>query len=264
MRTRGLVIFDAFNTLVTSRQGSKRTFLAGLAQTGIRASTAMLADLQAASEGLDHSRWSSSRTAYCRWATKTLDALAQVGARQAANSGGVLGTGLVGQLAPRVVPALEQWHQAPMVALPGTADCLARLKQAGFAIALCSNWGWDLAADLAGTGLAGYIDVFVTSAEAGYRKPHTHIYHATLELAGFRAEDAVFVGDSLRTDAVGPQRAGIRSVLVTQAEEQVHREQVASLGDATRLILRGHAPLYGMPSRKPEEVPCEDGAIGVA
>ena len=160
MRTRGLVIFDAFNTLVTSRRGSKRTFLAGLVQAGIRASTAMLANLQAASEGLDHSRWSGSRAAYCGWAAETLAALAQVGVRPGTDLGSVPGTSLVGQLAPRVVPALEQWHQAPMVALPTAADCLARLKRAGFAIALCSNWGWDLALDLAGTGLAGYIDVF--------------------------------------------------------------------------------------------------------
>lgn len=239
MRTMGLVIFDAFNTLVTSRRGSKRTFLAGLVQTGIRASRATLSYLQAASEGLDHSRWSDSRTAYCEWTTETLAAVAQVGARLGAELGRVPGADLVGQLAPRVVPALEQWHQAPMVALPGAADCLASLKQAGFAIALCSNWGWDLAADLAGTGLAGHIDVLMTSAEAGYRKPHTRIYQATLDLAGFRAEDAIFVGDSLRTDALGPQRAGIRSVLLTRAKEQVHREQVASLGDAAHLILRG-------------------------
>jgi HAD superfamily hydrolase (TIGR01509 family) len=238
MRTRGLVIFDAFNTLVTSRRGSKRTFLAGLAQSGIRPSAAMLADLQAASEGLDHSRWSSSRTTYCGWTAETLAALTQVRTRRGADSGGVPGADLVSRLAPRVVPALEQWHQAPMVAMPGAPDCLSKLKRAGFAIALCANWGWDLTADLVGTGLADYIDVFVTSAEVGYRKPHTRIYQATLELAGFKAEDTVFVGDSLRTDALGPQRAGIRSVLVTRADEQVHREQVASLDDAARLILR--------------------------
>lgn len=252
MRTRGLVIFDAFNTLVTSRRGHKRTFLAGLVQAGIRASTATLADLQAASEGLDHSRWSGSREAYCGWAAETLAALAQFSAGLGADLG-VTGTGRVGQLTPRVVPALEQWHQAPTVALPGAADCLAKLKRAGLTIALCSNWGWDLAADLAGTGLAGYIDVFVTSAQAGYRKPHTRIYQATLERAGFMAEDAVFVGDSLRTDALGPQRAGIRSVLVTRAQEQVHREQVASLSEAARLILRGHTPPHVTSSRKPND-----------
>src|SRR6266704_1225688 len=68
------------NQLVTSRRGSKRIFLAGLVQAGIRASTAMLADLQASSEGLDHSRWSGSRAVYCGWAAETLAALAQVGA----------------------------------------------------------------------------------------------------------------------------------------------------------------------------------------
>jgi putative hydrolase of the HAD superfamily len=241
MRTTGLVIFDAFNTLITSRRGHKRTFLAGLVQAGIRAPTALLADLQAASEGLDHSRWSGSRAVYCGWTAETLATLAQADAGPDTDFDSVTGTSRVSQLTPQIVPALEQWHQAPMVALPGAEDCLARLKRAGLTIALCSNWGWDLAADLAGTGLAGYIDVFVTSAQAGYRKPHARIYKATLESAGFMAQDAVFVGDSLRTDALGPQHAGIRSVLVTRAEDQMHQEQVASLSEAVRLILRGPA-----------------------
>src|SRR6185437_12932711 len=143
---------------------------------GIRPSRAMLADLQAASEGLDHSRWSDSRAAYCGWTTETLAAITQADGALGAVLGRVPGADLVGQLAPRVVPALEQWHQAPMVALQGAVHCLATLRQAGYSIALCSNWGWDLATDLAGTGLAGFIDVFVTSAQAGYRKPHTRIY----------------------------------------------------------------------------------------
>jgi hypothetical protein len=107
MRSGGLVIFDAFNTLVTSRRGSKWTFLAGLAQAGLNSSRAMLRELQAASEGLDHSGWSGSRPAYCGWATETLAAVARTGGDLSA------------RLAPQVVPALEQWHQAAMVALPG-------------------------------------------------------------------------------------------------------------------------------------------------
>jgi len=46
VRTRGLVIFDAFNTLVTARRGSKQTFLTGLVQAGINASATMLTKLQ--------------------------------------------------------------------------------------------------------------------------------------------------------------------------------------------------------------------------
>jgi putative hydrolase of the HAD superfamily len=227
LRATGLVIFDAFNTLITSRQDSKQTFLAGLAQVGLDASERTLKQLQAASEGLDHSEFSCSRQTYCGWAEATLSSAAQAG------------TVMPAGLARRVVPALEQLHQAPMVALPGAVDCLAALRQAGFTVALCSNWGWDLAADVAGAGLAGYIDVFITSAQAGYRKPHPRIYQAALERAGFGADDAVFIGDSLRTDVLGPQRAGIRSVLLARdARKQLHREQVTSLASATDLILR--------------------------
>jgi len=227
MAARDLAIFDAFNTLVTSRPGYRQTFLAGLVQAGISASADTLTTLHAASEGLDHSEWSGSRDAYCGWATETLTSLAQAGAD------------LDAELSPRVIPALEQLHQAPMVALPDAADCLALLKRAGFTIAVCSNWGWDLAADLAATGLTGWIDVLVTSAQAGYRKPHPGIYQATLDLTGCSAADAVFIGDSLRTDALGPQRAGIRSVLLAPgARTRIHTEQVASLADAARLLRR--------------------------
>ena len=136
MRTMGLVIFDAYNTLVTSRQGSKRTFLAGLVQTGIRASTAMLADLQAASEGLDRSRWSNSRVAYCGWAAETLAALAQAGAGLGADLGRVPGTDLVVRAENHVHRSDQQGchpsrlivmitGHVPAVRLPSDhADCL--------------------------------------------------------------------------------------------------------------------------------------------
>jgi putative hydrolase of the HAD superfamily len=232
MRSRGLVIFDAFNTLVTSHRGSKRTFFAGLARAGLNSSRVTLMELQAASEGLDHSAWSGSRPTYCGWATETLAAVAQAGGD------------LPLSLAPHVVPALEQCHQAAMVALPGASDCLTELRRAGFTIAVCSNWGWDLASDITAAGLAASIDVFVTSAQAGYRKPHPRIYHDTLEQAGFRAQDAVFIGDSLRTDVLGPQRIGIPAVLVAAPPTlQTGHGQVASLAEVPGLLLGTSPPI---------------------
>jgi putative hydrolase of the HAD superfamily len=179
MNTRGLVIFDAFNTLVTARRDSKGTFLAGLAQAGLETTPSMLARLQAASEGFDHSAWSGSRQSYVDWATETLRVAGKAGA--------------VSEVVPCIVPALEQLHQAPMIALPGAVGCLRKLRAAGFAIAVCSNWGWDLRADLESTGLLEEIDVLVPSAQAGFRKPHPRIYESTLALSGFAAEEAFFV-----------------------------------------------------------------------
>jgi putative hydrolase of the HAD superfamily len=115
--------------------------------------------------------------------------------------------------------------------------CLRKLKAAGFAIAVCSNWGWDLEADLEAAGLTGDIDIFITSAQAGCRKPHPRIYRSTLELAEVSAAAAVFVGDSLRTDVLGPQRVGIRSVLLAPTEtEEFGGERVATLAEVTHLL----------------------------
>jgi putative hydrolase of the HAD superfamily len=229
MSTGRLVIFDAFNTLVTARPGSTATFLDGLTSAGLDASPSLLAELQAASEGLDHSAWSASRQSYVEWATATLRTVKEAGVRPGSD------------LDCWVVPALEQLHQAPMVAMPGAGSCLEMLKAAGFTIAMCSNWGWDLRQDLDDTGLTANVDVLVTSAQAGCRKPHPRIYRSTIDLAGFAADDAVFVGDSLRTDVLGPEKAGIRSVLLArEPTEAFQGEQVGSLAAVARLLIDGN------------------------
>jgi putative hydrolase of the HAD superfamily len=228
MHTRRLVIFDAFNTLVTARPGSQDTFLAGLKGTGLDASASLLAELQAACEGLDHSARSGAREAYIGWARDTLSKVRQAGGSIAAD------------LAPRVVPALEQLHQAPMIPLPGAAACLRTLKAHGFAVAVCSNWGWDLREDLEATGLTADIDIFVASAQAGWRKPHPRIYQSTLDQAGFDAGEAVFVGDSFRTDFMGPRSAGIRPVLLAgDAGKAFDGERAPSLAAVSRLLTTG-------------------------
>ena len=202
-----LVIFDAFKTLVRPVPGFENTFTTALAALGVRSSSSVIADLQSASEGLDHWRWSGSREAYSQWTYETLTAGA---------------TDLLDGLAPHVVPALEQWHQAPMEPFPDVAACLATLRSATIKIAVCSNWGWDLADDLTAAGLAGMIDFTISSAQAGCRKPHQDIYQIVLDRAGVRAADAVFVGDSLRADVLAPQEAGIYSVHLDRAGAGSH------------------------------------------
>jgi len=197
-----LVIFDAFNTLVRPVAGFEETFADALTSIGIESSRAVLARLQVASAGLDHRRWSRSRDDYAAWTRKTLR-------RQ--------GSHLLASFASHVIPALEQWHQAPMEQFPDAAGCLASMRSMGITVAVCSNWGWDLADDLASAGLAGLADVLLSSAEAGCRKPHPDIYRKVLRLVGVAPREAVFVGDNLEADVRGPQRAGIRGVLLDRA-----------------------------------------------
>lgn len=108
---------------------------------------------------------------------------------------------------------LEAYEEAPSV--------LEVLGGRGVTVAVCSNWDWHLDRALAQAGLDGLVDVAVTSARAGARKPHPRIYHHTLERCGrLDPADALFVGDTWDADVEGPRAAGLRAVHLHRADDR--------------------------------------------
>jgi len=93
--------------------------------------------------------------------------------------------------------------------VPGVLDAL---RARGLALAICSNWDWDLGDAVAETGLTDAVDVIVSSAWAGARKPHPGIFEHTLEKVGVVARDVAFIGDTWGPDVVGPRAAGMTPV----------------------------------------------------
>ena len=77
---------------------------------------------------------------------------------------------------------------------------------------MCSNWDWDLEPAVTEAGLRGGVDLLVSSAWAGARKPHPKIFHSTLEQLGVDAHSTVFVGDTWGPDVEGPRALGITPV----------------------------------------------------
>jgi HAD superfamily hydrolase (TIGR01549 family) len=69
----------------------------------------------------------------------------------------------------------------------------------------------NLAAHLIEFGIR--VDVLVSSATAGHRKPHPAAIGEALRQLGVTAAEAVLVGDVYEVDVLGAQRAGVRSVL---------------------------------------------------
>ena len=86
------------------------------------------------------------------------------------------------------------------------AEVLAELRNSGLALAICSNWDWDLLEALGSAGIADAVDVTVSSAWVGARKPHPRIFRHTVEQLGVAPEDALFVGDTWSCDVDGPAR----------------------------------------------------------
>ncbi|HEV7525011.1 MAG TPA: HAD family hydrolase [Acidimicrobiia bacterium] len=97
------------------------------------------------------------------------------------------------------------------------ASVLGELRARGIALAICSNWDWDLHEAIESAGLTGSVDVVVSSAWVGARKPHPRIYSHTLEQLGIPAEHALFVGDTWACDVDGPRAAGMRAIYLRRA-----------------------------------------------
>lgn len=56
------------------------------------------------------------------------------------------------------------------------------------------------------------IDELVTSEETGYIKPDPEIFRIALDRIACRAEEAVMIGDSWKSDVLGARSAGIRAI----------------------------------------------------
>jgi len=94
---------------------------------------------------------------------------------------------------------------------------LARLIEDGRTLGLVSNTLWAPALhdrDLERFGLHDHLPVRVYSSVAGVIKPHPGIYRKALDALNVAPAEAVFVGDRLDVDIAGPQKIGMRAVLV--------------------------------------------------
>lgn len=91
-------------------------------------------------------------------------------------------------------------------------EVLTELRSRGLALLICSNWDWDLTEAVAEAGLTDLVDVVVSSAWVGARKPHARIYAHTLEQVGVGPDAALFAGDTWGPDVEGPLAFGMRPV----------------------------------------------------
>jgi len=104
-----------------------------------------------------------------------------------------------------------------MRAFEEAPEVLGALRERGLTLAICSNWDWDLEEAIDAAGLSGMVDVVVSSAWVGARKPHRRMYDAVLERTGVAATDALFVGDTWSCDVEGPRALGLLPVYIRRA-----------------------------------------------
>lgn len=102
------------------------------------------------------------------------------------------------------------------------AEILKKLS-GRYSIGVVSNFYGNLEAVCRDAGIAPYLGVAVDSTAVGVEKPDPGIFQAALDALGKAPEDCLFVGDSLRRDAVGARAMGMTFVWVG-AEDADHGE----------------------------------------
>jgi putative hydrolase of the HAD superfamily len=159
-------------------------------------------------DGVEHDEHSISRDHYVAWQRLRLqNLLGECGVEEAD--------------ADLIVSKLRAAGAGPrMHAYDDAAEVLAKLRAEEIRVAVCSNWDWDLAEAIDEAGLAEHVDVLVSSAWVGARKPNPRIYLHTLDTLGVEPEHTLFVGDTWNCDVDGPLAHGLRPVYVRRA----HRE----------------------------------------
>ncbi|HVA06473.1 MAG TPA: HAD family hydrolase [Acidimicrobiales bacterium] len=201
------VIFDFYGTLAHWHDRDNANYQSAFARHGYEAPDDVLTAYFSRYDGVEHSEHSVSEATYEAWVRSRLHELTRE-------------CGVAESDRETLVTALRAMDQSPMVAYPEAAETLRTLRDGGWTIAVCSNWGWELDAYLREVGLWAFVQSAVTSARAGARKPHPSIFTHTVEVLGIDPGDAVFVGDSWEPDVEGPRRAGMTAVHVWRPEEQ--------------------------------------------
>jgi len=110
------------------------------------------------------------------------------------------------------------------------------LREAGYRLAVISNWDVSLHKALRRFGLAPYFELAIASLEEGVEKPEATLFHLTLDRLGALPEEALHVGDDPVDDLTGARNAGMRGRLIDRTRADSESPFLARLTDLPAML----------------------------
>jgi HAD superfamily hydrolase (TIGR01509 family) len=105
------------------------------------------------------------------------------------------------------------WEYIP----DGVIPVLERLRGRGLRLVVVSNANGTLRAHMDRLDLTRRFDCVLDSADEGVEKPDPRFFEIALSRSGARKESTIHVGDLYHVDVIGARRAGLRGVLLDEA-----------------------------------------------
>jgi putative hydrolase of the HAD superfamily len=115
-----------------------------------------------------------------------------------------------------IADTLKKWVKVKlkMVLFDDVVPTLTQLKERGLVIGLISNEDRDITPLCQELGLLAWLQVVVTSKEAGFSKPHPEIFQTAARKAKVEPSEVIYVGDQYEFDVVGADDAGMQGILL--------------------------------------------------
>ncbi|MFB6177463.1 MAG: HAD family hydrolase [Halobaculum sp.] len=112
-------------------------------------------------------------------------------------------------------------YLAEMSLFDGVRETLSDLRAAGVEVAVVTNLTTRIQLrKLAELGLDEEIDLLLTSEETGREKPGSVMFTLPLARLGVTPAETLMVGDSIQSDVVGGNAAGLTTVLVNNDDDE--------------------------------------------
>ncbi len=99
---------------------------------------------------------------------------------------------------------------------------LSLLHEAGYRLAVVSNWAGTLGGILQDLGLAQYFEIILASGDVGLRKPNPAFFTEAAALLNLEPAEILHVGDLDREDRHAPQEVGCQSLIIDRSNSDNH------------------------------------------
>jgi len=132
-----------------------------------------------------------------------------------------------------------QQFKTKLVLFDDVIPTLKDLKSRGLILGLISNVERDLTVTVNELGLPSWLDIVVTSLDAGFNKPQPEIFEEAMRRAGVQPSQAIYVGDQYQVECVGADRAGMRGILLDRggySQEITDCPRIRSLAELTAYL----------------------------
>ena len=106
--------------------------------------------------------------------------------------------------------------------VPGAEEMLARLQAKGYRLFAASNsFGHLQRSRLEQAGILHYFEDTYISMDIGYDKPDIRFYQEALRRCGLQPSEVLMIGDSMTTDVLGAQSAGIDALYFNRQKDSL-------------------------------------------